>query len=300
MSDCYYLQRYYGYDRRPDRIENAKTAAERALVLDDTIAEAHVALAMVQFYQKDGQHGESDHQAAIDSLRRAVALNPNLAIAHQRYAWCLCAFGHLNEAVREMKRAQELDPLSPTNNTALGIVLAFAGHYRESLTFCYKAAELAPNETPMQENLAFAYTLNGMYEQAINHYQRIPELNPEKKGDALAWIATVLVLAGRKSEADSMMAEIIDLAIAGRADPYNIAVLYGRRGEKDAAFEWFGKALVMGREWPMSGNDARMLRFDPMLDPLRADSRFAALLRQHHRALLLEAPKEGKVATTKE
>jgi TolB-like protein/DNA-binding winged helix-turn-helix (wHTH) protein/Flp pilus assembly protein TadD len=300
MSDCYYLQRYYGYDRRSDRIQNAKAAAERALLLDDTIAEAHVALAMVQFYQKADQHAESDHQAGIDSLRRAIALNPNLAIAHQRYAWCLCAFGHLNEAVREMKRAQELDPLSPTNNTALGIVLALARQYREALAYCYKAAELAPNEAPMQENLAFAYTLNGMYEQAVKHYQRVGEINPEKKGDALAWIATVLVSAGRKSEADSMMADIVDLAIAGRADPYNIAVLYGRRGEKDAAFEWFGKALVMGRELPTNGNDTRMIRFDPMLDPLRSDSRFAALLRQHDRASLLEAPQQGKVATTKE
>jgi tetratricopeptide (TPR) repeat protein len=294
------LQRYYGYNRQPDRLQNAKAAAERALLLDDTIAEAHVALAMVQFYQKGDQHAESDHQAGIDSLRRAIALNPNLAIAHQRYAWCLCAFGHLDEAVREMKRAQELDPLSPTNNTALGIVLAFARQYREALAFCYKAAELAPNEALMQENLAFVYTLNGMYEQAIKHYQRVGELNPEKKGDALAWIATVLVSAGRKSEADSMMADIVDLAIAGRADPYNIAVLYGRRGEKDAAFEWFGKALVMGRELPTNGNDTRMIRFDPMLDPLRSDSRFAALLRQHDRASLLEAPQEGKVATTKE
>ena len=300
MSDCYYLQHYYGYNRQPDRLQNAKAAAERALLLDDTIAEAHVALAMVQFYQKGDQHAESDHQAGIDSLRRAIALNPNLAIAHQRYAWCLCAFGHLDEAVREMKRAQELDPLSPTNNTALGIVLAFARQYREALAFCYKAAELAPNEALMQENLAFVYTLNGMYEQAIKHYQRVGELNPEKKGDALAWIATVLVSAGHKSEADSMMADIVDLAIAGRADPYNIAVLYGRRGEKDAAFEWFGKALVMGRELPTNGNDTRMIRFDPMLDPLRSDSRFAALLRQHDRASLLEAPQEGKVATTKE
>ena len=300
MSDCYYLQHYYGYNRQPDRLQNAKAAAERALLLDDTIAEAHVALAMVQFYQKGDQHAESDHQAGIDSLRRAIALNPNLAIAHQRYAWCLCAFGHLDEAVREMKRAQELDPLSPTNNTALGIVLALARQYREALAYCYKAAELAPNEAPMQENLAFAYTLNGMYEQAVKHYQRVGELNPEKKGDALAWIATVLVSAGHKSEADSMMADIVDLAIAGRADPYNIAVLYGRRGEKDAAFEWFGKALVMGRELPTNGNDTRMIRFDPMLDPLRSDSRFAALLRQHDRASLLEAPQEGKVATTKE
>ena len=300
MADSYYLQFYYGYDMRPDSIENARAAAKRALLIDDSIAEAHVAVAGVQLYDQRGRYDESDYQAGINSLRRALALNPNLAIAHQRYAWLLSGLGHLDEAVREMKRAQELDPLSPTNNTAMGIVLTFAGHYREALDFCYKAAELAPNEAPMQENLGVAYTLNGMYEQAINHYQRVGELNPEKKGDALAWIATVLVLAGRKSEADSMMADIINLAIAGRADPYNIAVLYGRRGEKDAAFEWFGKALVMGRELPTNGNDARMIRFDPMLDPLRSDNRFAALLRQHDRASLLEAWQEGKVTTTKE
>jgi TolB-like protein/DNA-binding winged helix-turn-helix (wHTH) protein/Flp pilus assembly protein TadD len=290
MADSYYLQFYYGYDMRPDSIENARAAAKRALLLDDSIAEAHVAAAGVQLYDRRGRHDESDYQAGMDSLRRAIALNPNLAIAHQRYAWCLCAFGHLNEAVREMKRAQELDPLSPTNNTALGIVLAFARHYREALDFCYKAAELAPNEAPMQENLALGYTLNGMYEQAVNHYQRVSELNPEKKGDALAWIATVLVLAGRKSEADSMMADIINLAIAGRADPYNIAVLYGRRGEKEAAFEWFDRALQKASESRTNGGDSRMIRYDPLLDPLRSDNRFAALLRQHNRASLLETP----------
>ena len=142
----------------------------------------------------------------------------------------------------------------------------------------------------MQENLAFAYTLNGMCEQAINHYQRVGELNPEKKGDALAWIATVLVSAGRKLEADSMMSEVLKLAEEGRADPYNIAVLYGVRGEKDAAFEWFDKALQIASEKRTNGGDSRMIRYDPMLDPLRSDSRFAALLRQHNRASLLETP----------
>src|SRR5205814_10031318 len=115
MSDCYFLQMYYRYDSKPARVQNAKAAAERALSLDDSIAEAHVALANVQFDQED-------HQGGMDSLRRALALNPNLAIAHQRYAWALCSSGQLDNALREMKRAQELDPLSPTNNTALGVV----------------------------------------------------------------------------------------------------------------------------------------------------------------------------------
>jgi tetratricopeptide (TPR) repeat protein len=288
MADCHYLLFYYRYDDRPAKIQNAKAAAERALLLDDSIAEAHVAVAMIQFYQaRDEQVAKSARQAGINSLRRALALNPNLAIAHQRYSWCLSASGHLDEAVREMRRAQELDPLSHTNNTALGITLVFARQFRAALEYCYRAAELAPNEAPEQENLALAYALNGMYQEALEHYRKIVELNPEKKGDALAWIAAVLVSAGRKSEADSMMPEILNLTAEGKADPYNIAVLYGVRGEKDAAFEWFDKVLQRGPGARITG-DARMIRYDPMLDPLRSDSRFAALLRQHNMGSLLE------------
>jgi DNA-binding winged helix-turn-helix (wHTH) protein/TolB-like protein/Flp pilus assembly protein TadD len=277
MADCYYLQVFYGYKPAPENTANANAAAERALLLDDSLAEAHVAGAMVRSMQKEGR-------LAMESLRRALELNPNLAIAHQRYAWCLSAFGQLNDSVREMKRAQELDPLSPTNNTALGMMLVYARQFPASLDYCYRAAELAPNEALVQENLAIAYALNGMYQQAIEHYQRVGELNPDKKGDALAWVATVLVSAGRKPEADSMMPEILDLATAGKADPYNIAVLYAARGEKKSAFEWFAKALETGQ---MIGP---LIRYDPQLDVLRSDNRFAALLRQHNRTSLLKTP----------
>jgi serine/threonine protein kinase/tetratricopeptide (TPR) repeat protein len=277
MADCYYLQVYYRYNPAPETIANANAAAERALLLDDSVAEGHVARAMVQSLQKNGH-------LTMESLRRALELNPNLGIAHLRYAWCLSAFGQLHDSVREMKRAQELDPLSPTNNAALGIILVYARQFPASLDYCYKAAELAPNEAPMQENLAIAYALNGMYQQAIEHYQRVGELNPEKKGDVLAWVATVLVSAGRKPEADSMLPEILDFATAGKADPYNIAVLYAARGEKKSAFEWLAKALETSQMIDP------LIRYDPQLDALRSDSRFAALLRQRNRALLLDTP----------
>jgi hypothetical protein len=81
----------------------------------------------------------------------------------------------------------------------------------------------------------------------------------------------------------------LKLAGEGKADPYNIAVLYGARGEKDAAFEWFEKVLQGGSGARITGN-AGMIRYDPMLDPLRSDSRFAALLRKHNRGSLLETP----------
>ena len=121
FADCYYLQFNYGYRPGPQWVQDARRAVDRALLLDDSIAEAHVAAAMIEFYQ---EHDD----VAITSLRRALALNPNLAVAHLRYGWELLVV--LDEAVREIKRAQELDPLSPTNNSALGLILGLARQFR--------------------------------------------------------------------------------------------------------------------------------------------------------------------------
>jgi DNA-binding winged helix-turn-helix (wHTH) protein/TolB-like protein/Flp pilus assembly protein TadD len=277
MADCYFLQFYYGYNLQPDRIQNAETAAKRALLLDDSIAQSHLAVAQFQLYQKD-------YHAGMESLRRALALNPNLALAHLRYAWALSAFGHLDEAVAEMKRAQELDPLSATSSTALGILLTYARQFSEALAYCSRAAELEPNDYFVRINLASTYGLNGMFQQAIDQYRIAGELSLERKGDILASIATILTSAGRRSEADSMMPEILELAKSGKADPYNIALLYAARDDKEEGFKWLAKAL--SNHLPTSAT----VRYDPELDPLRSDSRFAALLREHNRAWRLDLP----------
>jgi Tfp pilus assembly protein PilF len=277
MTDCYYLQVYYGYNTASDTIGNAKAAADRALLLDDSVAEAHVARAMVHCLKHEPR-------PSMESLRRALELNPNSAVAHLRYAWSLCAFGQLNDAVRQMKRAQELDPLSATNSTALGILLTFARQFDGALAYCARAAELEPSNFLVRCNLAISYGLNGMFQQAIDQYRMAGELSLDNKGDVLASIATMLTSAGRKSEADPMMPEILELAIAGKADPYNVAVLCAARGDKEEGFKWLAKAAA--NRQLMSG----ILRYDPQLDPLRSDDRFTALLRQHDRASLLENP----------
>jgi len=281
LADCYYLQFTYGYRTGPQWVQDAKAAVDRALLLDESIAEAHVAAAGIEFYQED-------HKVANASLRHALELNPNLAVAHLRYGWALCSSGHLDEAVREIKHAQELDPLSPTNNTCLGLILAFDRQFHASLDYCYKGVELAPTERWTQESLAYAYLLNGRYQQAIEHYQRLAVLNADRKGDVLASIATVLVLAGRKSEADSMIPEVLQLAARDKVDPFLISVLYGARGDKDAAFDWFDRGLSRASKVQTTGLVWQFTRYCPMLDPLRADGRFAALLRKHNRASLLE------------
>ena len=283
IADCYYLQFNYGYRPGPQWVQDARRAVDRALLLDDSIAEAHVAAAMIELYQ-------GDNEVAIASLRRALSLNPYLAVAHLRYGWSLSS---LDEAVREVRRAQELDPLSPTYNSALGLMLGLARQFRGCLEYCYKAAELAPNEVTTQENLAYAYLLNGRYQEAIEHYQKVAVLNPDEQGNVLASVATALTSMGRKSETESMMPEILRLATIDKVNPYYVAALYGARGDRNAALDWFERGLRRASEVRTGAGlvkeqEARMIRYEPLLDPLRSDSRFAALLRHYNRGSLLD------------
>jgi len=130
-----------------------------------------------------------------------------------------------------------------------------------------------------------------MYQEAIEHYQKVAVLNPDKRGDVLASVATALNSMGRKSEAESMMPEILQLGSAGKANPFYIAALYCAGGDKNAAFEWFDKGLRKASEVPVRAfakeQESRLIR-EPLLDPLRSDSRFAALLRQYSRGSVLE------------
>jgi DNA-binding winged helix-turn-helix (wHTH) protein/TolB-like protein/Tfp pilus assembly protein PilF len=279
MSDCYYLQVYYQYDpeHSSENFAKAKETAEKALALDDTLAEAHLAVSMIQGHEGDGAE-------SMTSLRRALELNPNLAVAHQRIAWMLSDAGRLAEAVAEMKRSQELDPLSPTNNSSLGLLLVLSRKAPEGLAYCRKAGELAPTSYGVQLNIGYAYLFNGMYEESLEHYRMAGEINPEGRGELLPAIAYVELAAGRREEARKLIPEMQRLALEGKGDAYGVATFYGALGEMDHAFEWFEKALASSRM------QARILRYDPQLDPLRQDPRFAALLRSYGRSRVLTQP----------
>ena len=142
------------------------------------------------------------------------------------------------------------------------------------------------NASEVYKVLADAYEERGMYDQAIEHYQKERELNPGSKAEVLASMATVLVAADRGSEAEGIMRELADLSRADKADPYDMTQLYAIHGEKEQAFEWLDKALR--REAPGVRGLVRMIRYDPLLDPLRSDARFGELLREHNMASLLE------------
>jgi eukaryotic-like serine/threonine-protein kinase len=275
LADCYCLQAYYTFVPVSQATNNGKTAVERALLLDDSVAEAHVAMAMAQGF-------EGDYRGSMKSLQRALELNPNLAVAHLRYAWELTDAGRLSEAVPEMKRAQELDPISATNNTALGVILIFDRQFEQALFYSSRAGELEPDNPAIQGNIAVAYLLNGSYDSAIKAYRKQIELAPDQNGKGLAAITEVLYHANRRAEADALMPEVLRLAVNGEVDAFSIVGIYTASGELDHAFEWFDKALSDDMLLP------RFIRYGPELDTMRTDPRFVELLRKHGRKMLAD------------
>lgn len=266
MADAYYLQGYYRFKSRMEVNPLAKAAVEKALSLDDSLAEAHVAWAMLQF-ELDGSGNSS-----VQSLQRALQLNPNLAVAHQRYAWQLCILGRLEEAVTEMSRAQQLDPLSPTQNSALGTLLLYARRFPESLGYERRAVELNPTEPSLQNNLALAYLVAGNYPQAVEAAKKVLELDPSQEGSAFAIMAVAQIKENDHDGAEMTLARIRKLADADKIGPFDLAVIAAAQGNKDEAFRQLKIAFDQRSLGPGS------LRYEPLLDPLRSDPRFDSLL----------------------
>ncbi len=268
MADAYCLESYYAYEPSSVVMPKASAAAERALALDSSLAEAHLAISMVQ-------PRNSPDSPGVQSLLRAIRLNPNYALAHQRYAWFLCSNGQLDQAAEEMSKAQALDPLSGTHTTALGSLMMFAHRYAEGLSYCERAAELNPNQLFIQGNLAIAYLLNHKYDEAIATLRKIEEIDPRQHGDVLVQTATVLVDAGRIEDADKFMPEVTTLAENKKVDPYNLALLYVARRDFEKALNFLARPGSMGFSSP------GLLQYDPQLDPIRSDARFQAFLEKY-------------------
>jgi DNA-binding winged helix-turn-helix (wHTH) protein/TolB-like protein/Flp pilus assembly protein TadD len=270
LADAYHLIVYYGYETSSpaETYKKAQAAATKALALDDTLAEAHTAMAMIQAnYERDAAASES-------SLRRAISLNPSYATAHQRYAWVLLGSGRLDEAILEMRRARQLDPVSLTINAALGSMYNFARQYDEAIRQLQRTLAMDPNFSLARYNLGLAYAHKGMYEQSIAEFQRAQQLDPDTT-DAVEALGYVYAVTGRKNEARKVLAELQETAKRREVSRYHIALIYAALGKKDQAFEWLERAAAD------HSLQAIYLRFDPQLDMLKADPRFNDFLRRH-------------------
>jgi len=249
----------------------AKAAAMKALELDDSLAEAHAALARAQYYFG------WDWPSAEREFKRAVELNPNSAISHHGYSELLLARARFDESIAEGMRALEIDPLSPQIVADLAYTYLVMRRYDEAIAQHRKALDLDPNAAWIRQDMAYAYTLKGAYAQAIAEDDKIPVqakvVAAENKliASGIGWIYAV---SGRRADALKIAEQFKDLASHAYVDFYQVAEIYAALDDKDEAFRLLEKA------YEEHSSNMPFLAVDPFWDGIRSDPRYADLLRR--------------------
>jgi TolB-like protein/DNA-binding winged helix-turn-helix (wHTH) protein len=264
LADAYTTVGGFGLLRPKQAYPKAEEAANKALEIDSTLAEAHTALGFSYTCY------ERDWRAAEREFRRAIELNPNYATAHFRYAEHLANIGQAECAIAELKCARELDPLSLAINATLGRAYRDSHRFDEAVEQCRKTLELEPNFAQAHWCLGLGYLGKQRYGDAIMEFQRTKVLGHVVL--ALWSIGYTYAITGRKAEARAILGELKQQSREGFVSPYYTAGIYAGLGEKDHAFEWLYRAYEEG-EW-------LSLKLDPFLDNLRSDPRFQELLRR--------------------
>jgi tetratricopeptide (TPR) repeat protein len=242
-------------------------AAERALELDRSLAEAHTSLAFAYY------RGDWNWEDAEIEFQRAIRLNANYAQAHQWYANYLAAVGRHREAEEETKVCLRLDPTSLIVQSHFGFVYYFARRYDDVISSCQKTLDLDPNFFAARRYLGLAYTQKGMYAEAIRECRQAVSTS---RGSILmrAELAQALALSPNKEhkdEARQILGELIAVSNERYVSQYHMAAIYAMLGERDRAFESLEKAYEERADY------LAYLNVDPRFDSLRADPRFASL-----------------------
>jgi len=263
IADCYVLLGNDGELPGDEGYSRAKAAAIRALEIDDRLAEAHTSLA----FALAGYHQNSPD--AEPEFKRSLELNPNYATGHHWYGLYLYGVGRPEEALSEMKRAKDLDPLSLVINAELGWAFVWVGQYDQAIEQLQKTLEMDGNFIRTHQVLGLVYLRRGQYEQAIAEYERARQLNGDT--NTLVHLGYAYAVAGRRSEAQKTLGQLIELEKLGRVLPSEIAMVYMGLGNIDRAFAWLEKSYA-------THENLSFIKVNSEFERLRSDPRYAALL----------------------
>ncbi|HSP13559.1 MAG TPA: winged helix-turn-helix domain-containing protein [Thermoanaerobaculia bacterium] len=267
LSDSYELLAVRAGARPKVAYEKARAAAVRALEIDETTAEAHIALGQVKSWY------DWDWPGAEREFKRAIELSANDPIPNQQYASYLLTMGRHQEAISEITRAQRLAPVSLTTNVQAARILYFAGQYEASMEQCRKTIEMDPGFGGAYIFVGRIDTQKGLYREALealDHARILLHNSPE----ILSLIGYTYAVSGRTAEARQMLEELHRSSRQRYISPYHIAMIHAGLGERDEAFQWLEKAYD-DREGRLT-----ILRFAPEFAPLRSDPRFTKLLQR--------------------
>jgi serine/threonine protein kinase/Tfp pilus assembly protein PilF len=264
LADSYLILGSNGLAAQKETLPKAKAAAQRALDLDPTLAEAHASIAYV------GIFNDWNWSGAEGEFQKAIQLNPNYATAHQWYGLELLDTGRIEESTAEIKRALELDPLSVIININLGFIFRVTHQYDKALEQFRKTLELDPASPETHYSLGSTYLEKSMYKEGI---AEATEAVTTSHGNprVTALLGYAYALAGRKAEAQQVLEKLTGSTKHDYVSPTSLALIYVGLGEKDKAFEWLQKSPEVTSFLP--------LKVDPFWDPLRPDPRFQDVLR---------------------
>jgi TolB-like protein/Tfp pilus assembly protein PilF len=261
LADCYAVGNLPESSR--DAMAKARAAANRALEIDDGLAEAHASLGLVKHLF------DWDWSGAEREYKRAIELNPNYASVYGWYGMYLAGRGRFDESLAQVRQAQELDPLSVIISVQVGNIFFFARRYDQAIAQYQKTLEMDPNFRIAHDFLGLAYEAKGTYEKAITEFLKFRD--PEE--------AVALKQAYAASGWRGYWQKELDFAKVRQSkgeylSAWEMSNLYSRLGEKDLAFEWLEKAY---RE---HDNNLWRLKAEPVQDSLHSDPRFAGLLKR--------------------
>jgi len=244
-----------------------RDGALTALKKDANLADAHAVLALAKL------HYDWDFAGADQEFRRALELNPNKADNHHMYAHYLMAMDRADESVAESKRAVELDPFNEYLTACLGWHKLFARQYDQAREQAQKALKMEPGDPWAQTVLGWAYEQNSMYGPAIAALQQSVKLS----GDwvmANASLGHVYGIAGKKREAQEILAKLIAQSRGSYVSTYDVAIVCAGLGDKEQAFQWLEKAYQERAHYLVH------IKWEPRLENLHSDPRFQNLLRR--------------------
>jgi len=267
LADSYSVMGFYGFTPPKESWARAKRLAERALALDDGLAEAHVSRGLIHYWF------DWDFRAAEAELRRAIAIDPNNVNARMFLGQVLAALGRSDESDPEWSAALEVDPLSPLTQGIVGSGLFFARRYDEGMVRCKRALEIDPDHVQSLFALAMNASWGGDLETAVRAGERAVAVS-SRSPFFVASLGIALARSGRRADAEAVARELL----ARRAHEYILPLLHAWMaivlGDLPAALDHLERAL--------DERNAMMFALSAMriYDPLRGDPRFESIQRR--------------------
>ncbi|HET7038275.1 MAG TPA: protein kinase [Gemmatimonadales bacterium] len=267
LSDAYALQIDYQNVPVEQGMRLAREEAQRALALDESLPEAHTALAWVRFIH-DWEWDDAERE-----FRRAIEFNPSYATAYSWYAWLLMARGRTDEALAASRTAVMLDPGSVALRRGMGWLLVYARRPEEAVEPLRRALVDNPTSAETHRILGMALMLAGGDADARAELEEAVEASERAPYD-LALLGYLHAVRGRTAAARALLTELEHRARDRYVSPVAFATLHAGLGHRDDVFVWLERARQERRGWMV------YLRVEPLLDGVRDDPRLDGLIRR--------------------